>query len=141
LRGKNAGHSAKLGQFDRKAFKASAEILFDNIFRYERPITESVQYALTMKNGSAEEKREMLMLEEQQKKPSEVRTSDHSKVQDSVPFVREENLQQLLDPSYATPDTGIIEALGGLLAPIEGEDYEELAFENKMKKKKKRRPR
>ena len=36
-------------------------------------------------------------------------------------------------------EDGLIEALGGLLPEAQGEDYEELDFANKMKKKKKRR--
>lgn len=37
------------------------------------------------------------------------------------------------------PESGLIEALGGLLPEAQGEDYEEQAFANRMKKRKKRR--
>lgn len=55
-RGKNASHSAKLGQFDRMAFKQSGEILFDEMFDFERGLKERMDYANTMKNGTAKQK-------------------------------------------------------------------------------------
>ncbi|PVD52206.1 relaxase [Terrimonas sp.] len=42
-------------------------------------------------------------------------------------------------PGYATDDLGLIDGLGGLLPEVQGEDYEEQAFANKMKKKRKRK--
>lgn len=42
-------------------------------------------------------------------------------------------------PTY-DDDFGLIDGLGGLLPEAQGEDYEEQAFANRMKKKKKRRP-
>jgi hypothetical protein len=36
-------------------------------------------------------------------------------------------------------EDGLIEALGGLLSDTQGEDYEELDFANRMKKKRKRK--
>jgi hypothetical protein len=41
-------------------------------------------------------------------------------------------------PSFSTDETGIIESLGGLLPEAQGEDYEEMDFANKMKKKRNR---
>lgn len=55
-RGKNAEHSKKLGQFDRSAFKASGERLFDEKFAFDRGFTDTYQYANTQKNGSLEER-------------------------------------------------------------------------------------
>lgn len=40
---------------------------------------------------------------------------------------------------YSNTDFGLIDGLGGLLPEAQGEDYEEQAFENRMKKKKKRK--
>lgn len=54
--GRNAEHSAKLGQFDRKAFKQSGESLFDEMFGFDRNLKDTMAYAITMKNGNAEEK-------------------------------------------------------------------------------------
>jgi hypothetical protein len=44
------------------------------------------------------------------------------------------------DNHYGFPihDDGLVEALGSLLPEAQGEDYEELDFANKMKKKRKR---
>lgn len=41
-------------------------------------------------------------------------------------------------PAINTDGTGLIESLGGLLPDTQGEDYEEIDFANKMKKKRKR---
>lgn len=59
-RGKNISHSSKLGQFDRKAFKQSGELLFDELFGFDRNLRETIAYAITMKNGNAEQKRKLL---------------------------------------------------------------------------------
>lgn len=55
-RGKNENHSQKMGQFDRSAFKASGEMIFDKIFQFERGLTETYRYANTQKNGSLEQR-------------------------------------------------------------------------------------
>jgi len=58
-RGKNAEHSAKLGQFDRSAFKQSGEHIFDSMFWYERGFKETFEYANTQVNGRLEQKIDM----------------------------------------------------------------------------------
>nr|WP_294793990.1 DUF5712 family protein [uncultured Mucilaginibacter sp.] len=55
-RGKNAEHSAKMGQFDRVAFKLSGESLFDSLFEFDRQLKDSMAYANTLKNGDLAEK-------------------------------------------------------------------------------------
>ena len=55
-RGKNAEHSAKMGQFDRVAFKQSGERLFDDLFEFDRQLKDSMAYANTLKNGGLAEK-------------------------------------------------------------------------------------
>lgn len=55
-RGKNAEHSAKMGQFDRVAFKQSGENLFDDLFEFDRRLKDSMAYANTLKNGGLAEK-------------------------------------------------------------------------------------
>lgn len=61
-RGKNALHSAKLGQFDRKAFKQSGETLFDAMFGFNRGLKERMNYANIMKNGTIEQKAKLHVL-------------------------------------------------------------------------------
>ncbi|MBN9299107.1 relaxase [Elizabethkingia anophelis] len=46
-------------------------------------------------------------------------------------------LFDFFDKEQPTDDTGLIDGLGGLLPEAQGEDYEEQAFANRMKKKKK----
>lgn len=67
-RGSNKEHSAKIGQFNRIAFKNSGEHIFDEMFGFNRLLKESVSYALTMKNGSADEKRVMNILDQLESK-------------------------------------------------------------------------
>jgi hypothetical protein len=67
-KGKNAVHSKKVGQFDRTAFKHTAEKLFDKAFGYERELKETFKYANTLKHGSYEQKRQMKESQEQQVK-------------------------------------------------------------------------
>ncbi|MDQ8015086.1 MAG: DUF5712 family protein [Flavobacterium nitrogenifigens] len=69
-KGNNKAHSAKLGQFDRVAFKEVSEQLFDKMFGFERPLKETLSYAMTMKNGTAEQKQSMYLLEQLEKQSS-----------------------------------------------------------------------
>ncbi|KAA8478260.1 hypothetical protein BDE36_2470 [Arcticibacter tournemirensis] len=55
-RGRNQKHSLRIGQFDRKAFAASGERIFDEKFGFERGLTESFLYTNTMKNGTVEQR-------------------------------------------------------------------------------------
>ncbi|WP_034728362.1 DUF5712 family protein [Chryseobacterium sp. JM1] len=70
-RGKNEQHSAKVGQFDRLAFKGSGESLFDSMFSFERELKDTMNYALIMKNGNAEEKKQIYNLQAAQNKEPE----------------------------------------------------------------------
>jgi len=40
-RGRNSAHSAKMGQFDRSAFKQAGEMLFDELFGFQRSTKET----------------------------------------------------------------------------------------------------
>ena len=55
-RGKNKSHSQKLGQFDRRAFKESGEVLFDKLFGYDRGLKETFRFSNGVKNGSLQER-------------------------------------------------------------------------------------
>lgn len=55
-RGKNAEHSKKVGQFDRSAFKASGEQLFDSQFKFHRDFKDTFHYAKAQKNGRPEQR-------------------------------------------------------------------------------------
>lgn len=70
-RGSNKEHSAKISQFNRVVFKNSGEQIFDEMFGFDRLLKESVSYALTMKNGSADEKRIMNVLDQLETKYSD----------------------------------------------------------------------
>lgn len=55
-RGRNAAHSKIVGEFNRVAFKNSGERVFDDMFNFTRPLTETFEYANAMVNGSLEER-------------------------------------------------------------------------------------
>ena len=55
-KGRNTEHSKKMGQFDRSAFKASGERVFDEKFGFERSLTDTFRYANTQKNGNLEQR-------------------------------------------------------------------------------------
>ncbi|NRF40229.1 DUF5712 family protein [Pedobacter foliorum] len=63
-KGKNVAHSAKLGQFNRNAFKQSGENLFDDFFDFDRGLKDTLKYANTMKNGTVQQKAQMQLLNE-----------------------------------------------------------------------------
>ena len=87
-RGKNQAHSLKVGQFDRTAFKQSAEKRFDQIFNYERELKETFKYANTLKHGSYEQKLELIA---EEKKEQELRQQQELKLR------RQQKLQQELE--------------------------------------------
>lgn len=55
-RGRNEEHSKKVGQFDRVAFKASGETVFDQHFGFDRGLEDSFRYANGRKNGDTVQK-------------------------------------------------------------------------------------
>lgn len=74
-KGKNKVHSAKMGEFNRTAFKQSGERIFDSIFDFDRGIKDTLTFANTMKNGTVEQKVQMQILEgiqNQQAEPSQL---------------------------------------------------------------------
>lgn len=62
-RGKNLEHSKKMGQFDRVAFKQSGELLFDELFGFDRRLQDTLAFANTHKNGSIAQKEQLDLLE------------------------------------------------------------------------------
>jgi hypothetical protein len=60
--GKNEQHSKKVGQFKRTAFIQSGERLFDQFFKYERNLNETMAYAVAEKNGNLNQREQLDML-------------------------------------------------------------------------------
>jgi protein-tyrosine-phosphatase len=97
-RGKNAQHSAKLGQFDRKVFKQSGETLFDQMFSFDRALKDTMKYAITMKSGNAQEKQQLYAREQRELSPDNEFTSH-----------KEPSLFELLNPGSLLPDAGRVQ--------------------------------
>lgn len=62
-KGKNEGHSKKLGQFHRVAFKQSGETVFDQFFHFDRQLKDTMAYANIHKNGDLKQKEQLSALE------------------------------------------------------------------------------
>ncbi|MCJ8212061.1 DUF5712 family protein [Mucilaginibacter sp. RS28] len=78
-KGKNAAHSAKVGQFDRVAFKQISEQLFDKLFDYDRIVAETFRYANALKHGDYEQRQEVRCLLQLERASKERLYHGHSK--------------------------------------------------------------
>lgn len=137
-RGSNKEHSQKLGQFDRVAFKGSAELIFDQMFDFDRLLKDTVNYALTMKNGSPEQKREIHLQDQLQ---SELISIDSPMLPNTPSDVfnnRTLELEQLTD-GIGLPAAGLFDILS-FSDPLVYENMEDQTMDFRKKKKKKRRP-
>lgn len=135
-KGSNVQHSAKLGQFDRTAFKQSGESLFDEMFSFNRTLKDSMNYALIMKNGSAEQKQQMHQLNIAENSHYDDNMKPQLRAIRDISEDTSLGLEQLLD-------TGIT-FTGGLLDIILPDAYDYQPQEDIIpgirKKKKKRNP-
>lgn len=137
-RGRNEQHSAKLGQFDRVAFKESGELLFDRMFNYNRILKDSMTYALTMKNGNAEQKRAIRLLDQLESKLTD---TERQNVPDTAKDIYQNNntdLARFID----TIGDSAVSILGTLFSsdPLVYEHTDDQVPHFKKKKKRKRRP-
>lgn len=138
-RGINKQHSAKLGQFDRMAFKESGEQLFDQMFDYNRSLKDTINYALTMKNGNAEQKKAIHLLDQIE---SRLNDTNRQNVLDTAKDIHQNNhseLEQLID-IIGGSTTNILGALFSS-EPFIYENTEEELPHYKKKKRKRRPPR
>lgn len=137
-RGLNKEHSQKLGQFDRVAFKGSAEQIFDQMFGFDRPLEETVNYALTMKKGNPDKIQDIYLKNQLQSRP--IDSQQNSLYETTTIIFPNNNLELQL------PITGINISGAGLFDILSADDafiYENMEDQIKdfrKKKKKKRRP-
>lgn len=118
-RGTNQQHSRKIGQFDRVAFKAAGEKVFDEMFGFERPVGESFAHANAQKNGNLEER---LNMAGQMSKQQQVQgVSAQERNGNSQELLRAAGTENLLELLLARPDF----------------DPPALALRNKKRKKRK----
>ncbi|WP_293742072.1 DUF5712 family protein [uncultured Pedobacter sp.] len=121
-KGKNKEHSAKLGEFNRTAFKQSGEKLFDTFFDFDRGLKDTLAYANTMQNGAVAQKKQMNLLENI---PNQ--KADQTIINDLAKSVAEgvfesvgemigtagklgtDLLNMLMDPVYIAPQANTIE--------------------------------
>ncbi|WP_237732392.1 DUF5712 family protein [Flavobacterium sp. UGB4466] len=137
-RGSNKEHSARLGQFDRVSFKGSGELIFDQMFGFDRLLKDTMNYALTMKNGSPEQKREIHLLDQLQNSPTD---TERPIFPDRTKGIFQNNSSELeqLTSEIGFSTEGLLDILSSS-DPLMYENMEDQISDFKKKKKKKRRP-
>lgn len=132
-KGKNKEHSAKLGEFNRTAFKQSGEILFDKAFGFDRGLKETIAYSNTMKNGTAKQKIQMQTLDNMQNHQGK---SDQI-IKELATGVAEgtfENVGQM----FSSTGKSAVDLLSILMAPNYSISQSDQVDPSKLKKKKKK---
>ncbi|QDW24760.1 molybdopterin-guanine dinucleotide biosynthesis protein MobB [Pedobacter sp. KBS0701] len=122
-KGKNKEHSAKLGEFNRTAFKQSGEKLFDTVFDFNRALKETIDYANIMKNGTSEQKMQMQILDDiqnEQPKAAQIAKELSKRISEglfenigemitSTGKVGADFLSILMEPVYVAPQSATID--------------------------------
>jgi len=138
-KGKNVSHSAKLGQFDRVAFKESGEHIFDEMFGFDRGLKEKMTYANIVKNGSVAQKVQLQTLERlEDKHPTIIRGEALDKL---VSDIQKDNFCDTIAMLSAVSELGL--GVFSLLLEDHYEDnmQETLVSHQERKRKKKQRKR
>lgn len=133
-RGKNKAHSQKLGQFDRTAFKQSGETLFDELFDFERNLKDSLQYANTMKNGTARQKAQMHTLTELTRRHPQSQRLAMELAHDVT-----QGMFESVGEMLATTGSMAADLLGLLMAPAEGAGEQQSPIEEEEKRRKRKK--
>lgn len=137
-RGSNKQHSQRLGQFDRVAFKGSGELIFDQMFDFDRLLKDTMNYALTMKKGSPEQKRKIHLLDQLQ---SSLNSADRQVFPNTpINIFNNRTLElELQIDGIGFPAAALFDILSSADSLIY-ESTEDHTMEFRKKKKKKRRP-
>lgn len=136
---KNTKKGTVKGGFDRTNLFQNAEKGFDQLFSYDRQLTESFEYCNTMKNGSIADQlktQEKQITDEKENKQENIQTFDfgnkfaNSQITNSANYqtVNQENKQNI-----NLPDLGLSSVLG-LFTPDISNQGEEKAPVKKKKK-------
>ena len=142
---KNTKKGTVTGGFDRVNLFRQAEQGFDKLFGYNRQLSESFEYANTMKNGSMDDK--LRMQEQELKEPKQYFTGEKKKdvFQSSE---KENNISCNLDSkagekhSYNHQNNGSGDSLLSIFSLGDSNNYDATSAEElqakKLKKKKKK---
>jgi len=108
------------------------------MFNYNRSLKDTVNYALTMKNGNAEQKRAIHLLEQFESKLPDI---ERQNINDTAKDIYQNSNMQL-DQLIDTIGGSATSILSALLSPepLIYENTEEQLVHFKKKKKRKRRP-
>lgn len=128
-KGNNEKHSAKLGQFNRSAFKQSGEEVFDNLFKFERVLKDKFIYANVMENGTPEQKIQMQMFSE-----LSIRTPEDISIDSLTKGISDGVFASVTDMMIIAKDAGI-----GLLEILMEPSYESSQTDSNEEAEKRRR--
>ncbi|MEJ2901730.1 DUF5712 family protein [Pedobacter panaciterrae] len=105
-RGNNVEHSKKVGQFDRVAFKASGERVFDESYHFVRPVSETFQYVNTRANGSLADRLAVAMQNLNKKSEPPFPQQDRQQRTEKIDLENADDKvrQNLLDTLLAKPE-------------------------------------
>jgi len=129
---KNTKKGAIKGGFDRKNLFQQTEKGFDQLFNYNRPLSESFEYYNTMKNGSIADQLNM-----QERKISDKGKRIDSDRQVGIYADKQESLSDNKQ-SFSLPDTGLSSVLGLFTPDVGNTEDEQIPKKKKIKKKPKR---
>ena len=128
-RGTNVSHSAKLGQFDRRAFKESGEMVFDRMFDFRRNLKDTMLYASTMRNGTIQDKTALYRL------ANFSTTTDNASLDDGI---------RRADGFFSNTPSRLLDAITEILeivthVPVGGASQSDMAEEERRKRKLRRK--
>ncbi|WP_140936927.1 DUF5712 family protein [Sphingobacterium lumbrici] len=126
-------HEVRTG-IDRTAFKQSGETLFDELFDFERNLKDSLQYANTMKNGTAQQKAQMHTLTELTKRHPQGQPLAMELAHDVAQGMFESVGEMLTTTGRMAADL-----LGLLMAPVEGAGEQQNPIEEEEKRRKRKK--
>lgn len=148
---KNTKKGAIKGGFDRTNLFQQVEYGFDNLFSYNRPLSESFEYYNTMKNGTINDQLNMQerQISDERKMNECSQVGIYADKQEDISENKfankhESNLSNLNEDkqenkqSFNLPDTGLSSALGILTPDVNSGSTEDEQIP--MKKKKKKEP-
>ncbi|CCX77433.1 putative uncharacterized protein [Parabacteroides johnsonii CAG:246] len=142
---KNTKNGVIKGGFDRVNLFRQAEQGFDKLFGYNRQLSESFEYANTMKNGSIDDK--LKMQEQELKEPKQYFTGENKKEifqSGEKGNMISRNLDSKADnkQSYNQQNSSIGDSLLSIFSLGESNNYDATSAEEsqakKLKKKKKK---
>lgn len=138
---KNTKKGAIKGGFDRKNLFQQTEKGFDQLFNYNRPLSESFEYCNTMKNGSISE--QLKMQEQEIRQDNQQNTHEkETKVGNNFANLQEnkseiyQTMNQDNNQNFNLPDIGLSSVLRIFTPDVSNKEEEQIPVKRKKKQPK-----